>query len=1424
MGRKKKSKKSSQRLRFSLGSSSSGQNPETPASSTGADAAVSPTIGSPAGFELTSFTRPLSTEASSDQYLPLSSPSSTVPPLLPEPQGQSQVSQNVSTATQPRSSSEASAAAYRRATRPHTQGRFSSRLSEPNRRRLQAAHKLPDFEAMEEMRQQNDPSSAVPDPGFPAPSDFDFEGREVSRAQTVGPGTNPYASYSGLQHQQPQYQLQQPLVPQQSAVNPSPPRVHFAPSAIMSTLQQPQYQLPHQQPQFSDNRPQQQQHLPSRLAANPAPPYVQLAQPDNSPALSALTPSSYAGPRLSDSFGANDVSSTDSGGQQQQQNTTASSSSLLEGNRTFDEISFASVDTAPSDEPSVEGSVQAPFSDQVKTLNALLTSPDRGLGPLGRTSASNLSPEEEDDYLGSELKDLEDSQRQLQRELDSAQYRMLVETPEGGEYSKKQKTSRKGSLTKQRLFQDDDDGRRANIPINEEGENDDDEIEEDRKLPATARQASDRGVSGVSSPRRWMQLLGFGRSPTDRSVSGSQMHMRTPTEFSSQIAEAGADSSAERTGQSLASSDSLFHSLGLFADQISTPDGQDTPDTRNDPFEPSLISPDTTLSTPPRSTRSGPGEYPATVQSTGMSLRLLDEALETPQTPSVDGPFSSTYSPNQSSSLSTYAYQELSSPPTDHSVQHGTDRSQLSPDVMYSRPTQNAPQLQIDDLRGVATTTFTNTSTAGYKDSVDDPLGIPGFSFSDSLGSHPGSPVFEADESSVDDEEEIYFEYKIDPQKDDSLKRGSYEPATPSFDTPSFATPSFASTTTPGPTRVDTTRRKLSSICKYGFALVAVLAIAIGLGVGLGGTDGPGAGGNLIPDMGTGGGDDALTNQPSVAPSFSPTTTPVPSRSVQPSYMPSYTPSPSQSFEPTHYPSSPPSLLPTIVPSSAPSLSPTIVQSSAPSKLPPVIAPLDVVSIHLIYDILIKSGAPFESYSQDLIDSMDALATEVFLDLEATFSRRLRRRKLMVMLQLPTDIEEFEEIKCPVPNGSGRCEKVSAVIVLKSGEDVWESFKTMLEVAVAVGRLQYYLNQVNPDSPVTILDAEMTDSPTSSPTQEPTAALMPPVLQPTIQPSDAAISAPVPPSNDLPIPSLDLLDFLVSVSFDAGDALRDHSSAQYKAYLWLSQNKYLENYSEKVKIQRYVMATLYYSTNGDNWFSNEGWLDDDDECYWFSKSGRRSVCSPGGSLKNLELDYNNLSGVLPPELGLLSDDMERIVLIGGPTRVISGTLPTELGLLTKLSYFKIRGNTVSGQIPTEFGRWSNVQHIDVSHNMLVGSLPTELGKIGPLSFLEVGTNNLSGFLPTQIGLLTSCLMMHLEDNLFSGAIPSEVGRLNKLQDFLAGNNFFSSFPSEMGRLTFADVLSVYGNELRGTLPTDLGRLRRLSKSSCWSICFPFDFL
>lgn len=86
-------------------------------------------------------------------------------------------------------------------------------------------------------------------------------------------------------------------------------------------------------------------------------------------------------------------------------------------------------------------------------------------------------------------------------------------------------------------------------------------------------------------------------------------------------------------------------------------------------------------------------------------------------------------------------------------------------------------------------------------------------------------------------------------------------------------------------------------------------------------------------------------------------------------------------------------------------------------------------------------------------------------------------------------------------------------------------------------------------------------------------------------------------------------------------------------------------YSRKKKLQRYSLATFYYATNGDQWLKNDFWLSDRTECHWYGKTGSRRLCNKEQELVNLELDTNNINGSLPPEIGLLSSSLERIVSV-----------------------------------------------------------------------------------------------------------------------------------------------------------------------------------
>jgi hypothetical protein len=130
------------------------------------------------------------------------------------------------------------------------------------------------------------------------------------------------------------------------------------------------------------------------------------------------------------------------------------------------------------------------------------------------------------------------------------------------------------------------------------------------------------------------------------------------------------------------------------------------------------------------------------------------------------------------------------------------------------------------------------------------------------------------------------------------------------------------------------------------------------------------------------------------------------------------------------------------------------------------------------------------------------------------------------------------------------------------------------------------------------------------------------------------------PEKSSPVPSRspgDLRKLLSSVSSDEGEALSTNSTPQSKAFKWIvTNNTNLGNFSEEIIIQRYALATLFYSTNGDSWSSSNLWLDNGEECERWQSSVGQLVCTDTGAAYQLDLSSNNLSGKLPPEIGLLT--------------------------------------------------------------------------------------------------------------------------------------------------------------------------------------------
>jgi hypothetical protein len=115
------------------------------------------------------------------------------------------------------------------------------------------------------------------------------------------------------------------------------------------------------------------------------------------------------------------------------------------------------------------------------------------------------------------------------------------------------------------------------------------------------------------------------------------------------------------------------------------------------------------------------------------------------------------------------------------------------------------------------------------------------------------------------------------------------------------------------------------------------------------------------------------------------------------------------------------------------------------------------------------------------------------------------------------------------------------------------------------------------------------------------------------------------------------------------------SSPQAKALAWIMNDARYPLYRLN---QRYALAALYYSTNGDSWVENFNWLSKDNECEWYLGSSGDSFggCDEGSRLSKLYFFSNNMDGAIPAELELLTN-LEQMKLID---RSIDGTIPTEL--------------------------------------------------------------------------------------------------------------------------------------------------------------------
>lgn len=312
------------------------------------------------------------------------------------------------------------------------------------------------------------------------------------------------------------------------------------------------------------------------------------------------------------------------------------------------------------------------------------------------------------------------------------------------------------------------------------------------------------------------------------------------------------------------------------------------------------------------------------------------------------------------------------------------------------------------------------------------------------------------------------------------------------------------------------------------------------------------------------------------------------------------------------------------------------------------------------------------------------------------------------------------------------------------------------------------------------------------------------------------------------------------------------NSPQYKALLFVAGSVAYPSLSPPKRIQRYALATFYYSTfmvphgfwtDPTDWVSAHNWLTAADECDWEGVS-----CEDGlGHVTGIDLSAHALSGSLPLELAFL-DQLEELDLssnfIHMSTRDHDGL--RVFGMLHKLRILEMGDNyilTIDTALPTGFGSLSNLQRLGLSYNLLQGPLDgAVLSQLTSLTHLEIESNYISGTIPTELGRLTNLYYLYLrrnsididltqlltqdgnaaatpyanifslwlDDNQVVGTIPTQIGLLSGLASFsLTNTTLGGSIPSELGLCTDLQRLWLYSNRLSGRIPSTLQNLVNL---------------
>ena len=321
-----------------------------------------------------------------------------------------------------------------------------------------------------------------------------------------------------------------------------------------------------------------------------------------------------------------------------------------------------------------------------------------------------------------------------------------------------------------------------------------------------------------------------------------------------------------------------------------------------------------------------------------------------------------------------------------------------------------------------------------------------------------------------------------------------------------------------------------------------------------------------------------------------------------------------------------------------------------------------------------------------------------------------------------------------------------------------------------------------------------------------------------------------------------LLDLYDRHTMDPGnlDPKAGDATAQRRAFFWLAHDdKVNGNIGHRQKMQRYVMAVFYYATNDVSnryeevpkpWKLANMWMTSAHVCEW-----QGVTCNHDQHVVGIDMQSNYLTGKLPLELKIISDQLEKLDLSSNLINAQSGEDYDVFKHLTAITDLSLDDNFFEHEngLPPQFRHMANLRKLKLSYNLFQGQLDSGINPVFPalteLTHLEIESNYLTGTIPMVIGTYSELIYMYmrrnslefnldflktgamvqlfalwLDDNTVKGTIPTEVGLLTHMASFSITNSTLSgTIPSEIGQLSGLRRLWLFDNDLEGTIPSSL---------------------